>query len=71
MGQKGICHISQKKTSGEFFIEKEGYSLALTDEIKQYINLNSFKEHFKDIIEYRTINYYKTRFEKTKSGDMI
>lgn len=53
-----------KKTHGEFFIEKENYSLGLNEELKEYIHLESFKEHFKDIIEYRTLEYYKNRFEK-------
>lgn len=52
------------KTHGEFFIKKEGYAISLSDELKDYINLDSFKNHFKDIIEYRTLNYYKTRYEK-------
>ena len=52
------------KTSGEFFIKKEGYALALSDDLKDYIHLESFIEHFKDIIEYKTISYYKSRYEK-------
>ena len=52
------------KTSGEFFIKKEGYALALSDDLKDYIHLESFIEHFKDIIEYRTIIYYKSRYEE-------
>lgn len=52
------------KTHGEFFIKKEGCALALNDDLKDYINLESFIRHFKDIIEYRTITYYKSRFEK-------
>lgn len=51
-------------THGDFFIKKEGCALALNDKLKDYINLESFIEHFKDIIEYRTVTYYKTRFEK-------
>ena len=54
------------KSSGEFFIKKEGYALALSDDLKQFINLESFKKHFKDIIEYKTKYYYKTRFEDRK-----
>jgi hypothetical protein len=53
-----------KESTGEFFIEKEGYALALSDDLKDYVNLDSFKKHFKDIIEYKTISYYKDRFEK-------
>ena len=52
------------KTHGEFFIKKEGYALALSDDLKDYIHLKSFIEHFKDIIEYRTISYYKSRYEE-------
>lgn len=52
------------KTHGKFFIKKEGCALALNDELKDYINLESFIQHFDDIIEYRTITYYKSRFEK-------
>lgn len=52
------------KTHGEFFIKKEGYALALSDDLKDYIHLESFIEHFKDIVEYRTISYYKSRYEE-------
>lgn len=52
------------KSSGEFFIKKEGCELALPDELGDYIHLETFKQHFKDIIEYRTLSYYKDRFEK-------
>ena len=51
-------------THGEFFIKKKGCALALNEELKDYINLESFIQHFKDIIDYRTVTYYKTRFEK-------
>ncbi|ADC46629.1 DEAD/DEAH box helicase domain-containing protein [Methanobrevibacter ruminantium M1] len=53
-----------KKTHGDFFIDKEGFALALADNLEQFINLDSFKRHFEDIIEYRTLSYYKDRFEK-------
>lgn len=53
-----------KKTHGDFFIDKEGFALALADNLEQFINLDSFKKHFEDIIEYRTLSYYKDRFEK-------
>lgn len=52
------------ETHGKFFIKKEGFALALNEELRDYISRESFIEHFKDIIEYRTITYYKTRFEK-------
>ena len=43
-------------------IEKEGYLLALNPDLEEFINLDSFKHHFGDIIEYRTMSYYKDRF---------
>ncbi|WP_458404849.1 DEAD/DEAH box helicase family protein [Methanobrevibacter sp.] len=52
------------KSSGEFFIKQKDCELALSDELKDYIHLETFKQHFKDIIDYRTLSYYKDRFEK-------
>lgn len=52
-----------KQSNGKFFQDVEGYALGLNEELKEYIYLNSFKIHFKDIIEYKTISYYKDRFE--------
>ncbi len=55
-----------QKTHGEFFKPKEGYALSLSEDLKDYIEMDSFKNHFRDIIEYRTLDYYKTRFERQK-----
>ena len=54
------------KSSSEFFIKKDNCALALSDNLKEFIHLDAFKKHFKDIIEYRTIDYYKSRFEKNE-----
>lgn len=54
------------KSNGEYFIIKEGCLLALNDNLKEYVNYDSFRKHFIDIIEYLTLNYYKNRFEKRK-----
>ncbi len=54
------------KSAGEFFIKKDGCALALSGDLKEFIEEESFIEHFKDIIEYRTLYYYKTRFEAKK-----
>ena len=53
-----------KKTENAFFVEKEGYALALTDDMVQYIGSKCFREHVKDIIDLRTLTYYKDRFSK-------
>lgn len=50
-------------SAGEFFIKKESCALALNDKLEEFINLETFKQHFHDIIEYRTLYYYKTKFE--------
>jgi hypothetical protein len=54
------------KSAGEFFIKKDGCALALSDDLREFIEKESFIEHFRDIIEYRTLYYYKTRFEAKK-----
>lgn len=59
------------KSAGEFFIKKDGCALALSDDLKEFINLETFKQHFKDIIEYKTIYYYKTRFEKGDQNELL
>lgn len=59
-----IKHLNN--TNGEFFIKKDGCALALSDYLKDFIKSERFIEHFKDIIEYRTLYYYKTRFEDKK-----
>lgn len=53
-----------KKSASDFFVEKEGYALALAEDMAEYIHLESFKEHVKDIIELRVLSYYKDRFDK-------
>lgn len=53
-----------KKTESAFFVEKEGYVLSLTEDMVEYIHSECFKEHVRDIIELRTLTYYKDRFNK-------
>ena len=65
-------HLSKAKTmpikflkaSGNgFFVEKEGYALAVREELKDVIQEQTFREQMKDILEYRTIEYYRRRYE--------
>ncbi len=44
-----------------FFMEKEGCTIALNEKLKLFKDMESFKGHFKDVIEFRTITYYKER----------
>lgn len=51
------------KASGKgFFIEKEGYALAIREDLKYVIGNEAFKKHMKDILEYRTMEYYRRRY---------
>ena len=51
------------KASGKgFFVDKEGYALAIRDELADIIELDAFRAQMKDIIEYRTMGYYRRRY---------
>ena len=51
------------KASGKgFFIDKEGYVLAIRDDLEAVIDNEAFKKHMKDILEYRTMEYYRRRY---------
>lgn len=51
------------KASGKgFFIEKAGYALAIRDDLEEIIENEAFKKHMKDILEYRTMEYYRRRY---------
>lgn len=45
-----------------FFVEKEGYMLAIREDMEEILCEDAFKEHMKDIIEYRTMEYYRRRY---------
>ncbi|MEZ3503620.1 MAG: DEAD/DEAH box helicase family protein [Lachnospiraceae bacterium] len=51
------------KASGKgFFIEKEGYALAIREDLDKIIDNEAFRHHMKDILEYRTMEYYRRRY---------
>ena len=53
------------KASGKgFFIDKEGYALAIREDLRTVIKSGAFCNHMKDILEYRTMDYYRRRYEK-------
>ncbi len=59
-------HFLQESGRG-FFVKKDGSALALADEMKEVVKGRAFAEHFKDVIEYRAMQYYKSRYEKNQS----
>ena len=51
------------KASGKgFFVEREGYALAIREELAEIVQNNAFKRQMKDILEYRTMAYYRRRY---------
>ena len=46
----------------DFFIDKDGYALRIRDELADVIKVDAFKKQMKDIIEYRTMEYYRRRY---------
>lgn len=57
------------KSGKGFFVEKEGYMLAIRMELKDVVQKNAFKKHMKDIIEYRTMEYYRRRYVDKVIGE--
>lgn len=64
-------HISKAKTmpikflkaSGKgFFIDKEGSAIALREDLKDCLDNDAFKQHMKDVLDYRTMEYYRRRY---------
>ena len=55
------------KESGKgFFVEKEGYALAIREDLRQVIKSPAFRAHMGDILEYRTMEYYRRRYHGTE-----
>ena len=49
--------------SGKGFFEyRKGFAIAIREDLKDIVILPAFKEHMKDIIEYRTLDYYRRRY---------
>lgn len=51
------------KASGKgFFVEKEGFALAIREDVAEAVESQAFVEQMKDILEYRTMEYYRRRY---------
>lgn len=56
--------ITRLKMSGKgFFVEKDGYALALRDEIGEDVGNMAFGEQMGDVLGYRSLEYYRRRYE--------
>lgn len=51
------------KSGNGFFIKKEGYLISLNRKLEGLAGLTSFKKHMKDIIDYRTADYFRKRYD--------
>ncbi len=58
-------HFLQESGKG-FFVKKEGYALALREEMKTVIEGPAFIRHVSDVIEYRVMDYYQRRYREQK-----
>ena len=59
--------IKYLKASGKgFFTDKERYALAIREDLAGLINSLDFKNHMRDILAYRTMEYYRRRYAERK-----
>ena len=60
-------HFLQESGKG-FFVKKEGYALALREELESVIHDPVFVEQVKDVIDYRVMDYYQRRYTEQKQA---
>ena len=51
-----------------FFVQKEGYALALADRLEEAVKSPAFSEQMGDVIAYRTMDYYRRRYQGNLGG---
>lgn len=54
-----------------FFLEKEGCALAVSPELEQIFGEKAFAENFRDILDYRTMDYYRRRYIDSKAEGIL
>lgn len=52
-----------------FFVKKEGMILALNEQLGEVVKQVAFEEQMGDIIDYRTMDYYRRRYESKSKGN--
>ena len=52
-----------------FFVNCEGSELALCAELKDVVDSEAFVSQFKDVIEYRAMDYYKRRYQNKNNKE--
>ena len=56
-------HFLQESGKG-FFVKQDGSALALREDLRDVISMPAFAEQMKDVIEYRTMDYYQRRYRE-------
>ena len=52
-----------------FFVQKEGYALALRKELGSVIHDPAFVAQVKDVIDYRVMDYYQRRYTERRQAE--
>lgn len=60
---KNPVHFLLQSGNG-FFVEQESAVLALNPQLHQAVGMPGFARQMKDVIDYRTMDYYRKRYEK-------
>lgn len=61
--KKNPVHFLKQSSSG-FFIPTDSVSIALSPNLSSFLNDEIFVKQFKDIVEFRTMDYYSKRYKE-------
>ncbi len=59
-----------KKSASDFFISTENSPIALSPQLRPFFKNSYFIAHFKDILNYRTIDYYSRRYKDSLNTEI-
>ena len=48
-------------------VEKDGYAIAIREDLEPFITTSVCKQQIKDILEYRTLDYYRRRYKENET----
>lgn len=43
-------------------MEREGYAIAVRDDLRGVVREEAFREQMRDVLEYRVLEYYRRRY---------
>lgn len=62
---KNPVHFLMQSGNG-FFVQAEGALLALNPQLHEAVRMPGFAQQMKDVIDYRTMDYYRKRYEQSR-----